>query len=87
MRPLSATFDTLFVAHPRSLGEGYLAHARTALGFGATMIAGGAACMLHGLVPALFTTTGSDTVRRLHARMAARGATARPAEGALCYDI
>lgn len=87
MRPLPATFDTLFAAHPRSVGESYLAHARTAMGFGATMIVGGAACMIHGLVPALFKTTGSDTVRRLHARMGGRARDAQQAGAGLCYDI
>jgi hypothetical protein len=33
------------------------------------MIAAGAACMLHGLFPFLFVTTGSKTVKHLHERM------------------
>ncbi|WP_241491811.1 DUF6356 family protein [Sphingomonas endophytica] len=86
MRRLTALLDTAFIAHPRVMGESYLAHARTAAGFGLTMIAGGAACVVHGLVPALFTTTGSDTVRRLHARMSNRARQAREA-GIFCYEI
>jgi hypothetical protein len=74
----------IFVAHPRQVGESYLAHARTAAGFGLAMLAGGAACLVHAVVPALFTSTGSDTVRRLHRAMAARRREA--AEG-LCYCI
>ena len=85
-------FERLFTDHPRSVGESYLAHARTAAGFGGAMVIGGLACLIHGIVPALFTRTGSDTVRRLHERMQRR----RPAEAvqptpdqpwALVYEI
>jgi hypothetical protein len=33
------------------------------------MIAGGLACLVHGVAPALFTSTGSQTVARLHRRI------------------
>jgi len=39
------------------------------------MIAAGLACMVHGLVPAMFLHTGSDTISRLHHRLATRRAT------------
>ncbi|SEN44373.1 hypothetical protein SAMN05192583_2796 [Sphingomonas gellani] len=64
--------DTLFTRHPRSVGESYGEHARVASGFGFQMIRGGLACLVHAVVPGLCTTTGSDTIRRLHARMGAR---------------
>jgi hypothetical protein len=48
------------------------------------MLAGGAACLVHAVVPALFTSTGSDTVRRLHRAMAARR---REATEGFCYCI
>ncbi|MDR6787431.1 hypothetical protein J2Y58_000772 [Sphingomonas sp. BE138] len=86
MRRLTASLDTIFTAHPRAVGESYFAHARTAAGFGLTMIGGGIACTIHGLVPALFTTTGSDTVRHLHARMTRRAREAQEA-GLFCYEI
>ena len=41
-------------------------HRRFAFGFGWAMVTGGLACMVHGLVPALFTDKGSRTVRALH---------------------
>jgi hypothetical protein len=59
----------LFTEHPEAVGETYFEHQRCAFAFGATMLAAGAACLLHGLVPALFRTTGSSTVKRLHERM------------------
>ena len=62
----------LFDEHPRSVGESYAEHFRTAARFGLTMVSGGIACFAHALVPALFERTGSRTVKRLYAEMAAR---------------
>lgn len=64
----------LFLEHPRSVGETYLVHQRKAFGFGLSMIAAGLACMVHGLIPAMFLHTGSDAVSRLHHRMLMRRA-------------
>lgn len=65
-------FDRLFLAHPRSIGETFAEHFMTAGRFGAVMIGGGLACIVHAFVPALFPQTASRTVKRLHAIMAAR---------------
>jgi hypothetical protein len=62
-------FRELFVAHPRSVGESYLQHLGVAMSFGSRMVAAGFACMLHGVLPFLFVTTGSSTVRHLHDKM------------------
>jgi Family of unknown function (DUF6356) len=59
-------------AHLDAVGEDYREHRRFAFGFGLAMVKGGLACMVHGLVPALFTDTGSRTVRRLHGVIAHR---------------
>lgn len=61
-----------FTEHPAAAGETYLAHLRTAAGFGFEMIAGGIACLVHALLPFLFVRTGSDCICRLHERMYAR---------------
>lgn len=58
-----------FTDHPRAVGETYWQHMGVALGFGTRMVAAGLACMLHGLLPFLFVTTGSRTVRHLHDSM------------------
>jgi hypothetical protein len=58
-----------FTEHPASVGESYVGHLRSAFGFGVAMIRGGAACLVHGVLPFLCTTTGSRTVIRLHDRM------------------
>ena len=55
-----------FTAHPAAVGETYGQHLVFAWSFGARMVAGGAACVVHGLLPFLFTTRGSRTVRALH---------------------
>ena len=65
-------FDRIFLSHPRSIGESYPEHAATAFGFGLRMIGGGVACMIHGIVPVLFTRTGSNTVKALYGRMKSR---------------
>lgn len=69
-----------FVQHPASLGESYLEHISTATHFGTQMIAAGCACIVHGLFPFVFTTTGSRTVAKLHLRMAERAAARLPLE-------
>lgn len=62
-------FRNPFLDHPRAVGESYPEHLGVAARFGAEMVAGGLACMVHAVVPALFPTAGSGTVARLHARM------------------
>lgn len=59
----------LFTDHPASVGESYAHHLHVAGGFGLAMLAGAAACFVHALVPALFTRTGSGTIKRLHGRL------------------
>lgn len=59
----------LFLDHPETVGETYAEHLMVASRFGAAMVGGGVACMLHAIVPAVFPTRGSDTIDRLHAQM------------------
>lgn len=60
---------SLFTRHPADVGETYGQHLAHASGFGVRMIAGGFACILHGLLPFLFVKTGSQQIRTLHDRM------------------
>ena len=64
-------FDQAFLAHPRSVGQGYFQHMRFACTFGSRMIRGGVAAMLHGLAPWLFCGTASGVVRALNAELEA----------------
>lgn len=59
----------LFTQHPQTVGETYFEHLESASTFGWRMIAAGFACLLHGLFPFLFVTTGSKTIRHLHETM------------------
>lgn len=58
-----------FTEHPVSVGETYGEHFRAASGFGIAMLVGGAACLVHALLPFLFTSTGSTTIAHLHDHM------------------
>lgn len=60
-----------FSEHPAAVGETYLEHMGVATGFGLSMIVGGFACLVHGILPFAFTSTGSRTIVRLHDRMVA----------------
>jgi hypothetical protein len=77
--------DISFSRHPASVGETYTQHMGTAFGFGLRMLGGGLACLVHGVLPFLCTSTGSRTISSLHDRMvvnrhaAARDAQARQA--------
>ena len=62
-------FRSLFLEHPASVDETYVEHFISALGFGTKMVIAGIACMVHGLLPAVFVTRGSDTICALHERM------------------
>jgi hypothetical protein len=61
--------QTLFTAHPATVGETYVQHLGQASRFGVRMILGGLACLIHGLLPFLFVRTGSATISELHTRM------------------
>jgi hypothetical protein len=62
-------FTRLFLDHPRSVGETYFEHQRTAFGFAGRLAIAAVACAIHALAPSLFVRTGSAAVSRLHDRM------------------
>ena len=66
---LRAMIKNAFTDHPASVNETYGEHLASATGFGLTMIAGGLACLVHGLLPFLFVRTGSRAIAELHDRM------------------
>jgi len=59
----------LFIDHPASVDESYSEHFRVASGFGWAMLVGALGAFTHALIPALCQRTGSNTVKRLHARL------------------
>lgn len=74
--------DRIFLSHPRSVGESYGEHAAVATKFGATMVVGGLACMIHAVLPSVFPRVASDRVKRLYSQMVAR----QPAMHRPAYD-
>ncbi len=58
-----------FTDHPATVGESYLEHLRSALGFSLTMIRSAICCAVHAFVPFLFEKTGSSAIDDLHRRM------------------
>ncbi len=71
--------DRIFLKHPREVGEGYFEHMRVASGFGAAMIVGGMKAMIHAMFPNLCTTSGGDTIRKLHTIMVEKRGAKRDA--------
>ncbi len=66
-----AFLNRIFLDHPASVGEGYREHFSVAMSFGIRMLLAGMACMIHGVLPNLFKTTGSRQVRQLYDEMVA----------------
>jgi len=64
--------------HLKSCNESYFKHMFFAGRVGGTMIAAGLACVAHGVLPGLFETTGSRTIKSLAARFMHRGAPQPP---------
>jgi uncharacterized NAD(P)/FAD-binding protein YdhS len=58
--------------HLRQAGEGYLSHLHFAAAVGTLMIAAGFACLLHALIPGVFTDKASRAVERLQVALADR---------------
>jgi hypothetical protein len=68
-----------FTEHPASVGESYSQHCVCAAGFGARMMYGGFACLIHAALPFLFVRTASRTIAELNERMInQRPAASRP---------
>ncbi len=63
----------LFLAHPRTVDESYLAHMRFALWFASRLFAAAGAALIHALIPAMFEKTASTIVAELYTRTHNRG--------------
>ncbi len=58
-------FARLFIDHPRAVNERYFEHMAAAFGVGGRLLLTAAKCLVHGLVPGLFKTAGSDAILKL----------------------
>ena len=61
-----SSLKQLFCEHPQSVNETYFEHLLFATGFGFRMIVAALACIVHGIFPFLFKTTGSACIRDLN---------------------
>ena len=77
----------LFLDHPRSLGMSWAGHGAGALKIGGELIGAGMACLVHAVVPALFTQTAGRTVTRIYQHMMERKAGAANPENWSDYEI
>jgi hypothetical protein len=80
-------FAQLFQDHPKSLGMSWWEHGVGAIAIGARMVGAGIACMVHAVVPALFTETAGKTVMSLHDHMVKRKAGAANPNAWPDYEI
>lgn len=65
-------FARLFVDHPRAVNESYFEHMAAALGVAGRLAVASAKCVVHGLVPGLCKTSGSDAILKLHGEISPR---------------
>jgi hypothetical protein len=77
----------LFVDHPRSLGMSWAGHGAGAIKIGAELIGAGCACIVHAVVPGIFTQTAGKTVTRMHDHMMKRKAGASNPDNWPDYEI
>lgn len=77
----------LFRDHPKSLGMSWAEHGAGAIVIGGRMVGAGLACIVHAIVPALFTETAGRTVMSLHDHMVRRKAGAANPNAWPDYEI
>ncbi|MES2135855.1 MAG: DUF6356 family protein [Pseudomonadota bacterium] len=79
--------DRLFLEHPRSLGMSWAGHGIGALKIGAELVGAGVACLVHAIVPGVFTQTAGKTVTHMYDHMTRRKAGASNPENWPDYEI
>jgi hypothetical protein len=79
--------DRLFLEHPRSLGMSWWSHGVGALAIGARLVGAGAACLVHAVVPGVFTQTAGKTISGMYEHMMRRKAGAANPENWPDYEI
>ena len=59
--------DDIFLNHPRGAGETYLQHLCFTLNYAFKLLALSLCLFIHGLIPALFANTTSQSIMKLNA--------------------
>jgi hypothetical protein len=79
--------NRLFLEHPRSLGMSWAGHGVGAVAIGARLVGAGCACIVHAVVPGLFTQTAGKTITGMYDHMMRRKAGAANPENWPDYEI
>ena len=79
--------DRMFLEHPRSLGMTWAGHGAGAVAISARLIGAGLACLVHAVVPGIFTQTAGKTVTHMYDHMNKRKAGAANPEAWPDYEI
>jgi hypothetical protein len=79
--------DRLFLEHPRSLGMSWAGHGIGAVVIGGKLFGAGLACLVHAVVPGVFTQTAGKTVTQMYDHMTRRRAGASNPEAWSDYEI
>ena len=58
-------FARLFIDHPRAVNESYFEHMGAAFTVAFRLASAAAKCIVHGLVPGLCKTAGSDAILKM----------------------
>jgi len=83
----SGVADRLFLEHPRSLGMSWVDHGIGAVAIGARLVGAGLACLVHAIVPGVFTQTAGKTITHMYDHMNRRKAGAASPEDWPDYEI
>ena len=79
--------DRMFLEHPRSLGMTWAGHGIGAVVIGARLVGAGLACLVHAIIPGIFTQTAGKTVTDMYDHMNKRKAGAANPEAWPDYEI
>jgi hypothetical protein len=77
----------MFLEHPRSLGMSWAGHGVGAVAIGARLVGAGFACIVHAVVPGVFTQTAGKTITHMYDHMNKRKAGAANPEAWPDYEI
>jgi hypothetical protein len=75
-RSMPNEIKDLFTDHPHAVGETYGEHFGVAMTYAGKLFVASCAAFVHALLPFLFVTTASRSIKSMYANMTNRGATA-----------
>ena len=66
---LRSTLSSIFLNHPEEKGMSYVEHLKHALALGLETLTCSIIFIVHGIIPALFETTGSTMIKNLNEKL------------------